>query len=289
MAIIETKISNLKTYEGNGFIENDLHIFDSVKDLPIPNNPCRLSYYIIGVCLHGKAQYSVDTEDLTIKENDAIVIHERQVLDNYMFSSDFDGIFLFISNNFFNEVIKGIHDLVTLFLFTRSHPVISLTAQQASQLTEYYNILKRKVNEKDNFFRKDFVRSLLLAAIYDMSNIIYRMQQTNKKSQTRAESIFANFLHLVEGNYKKERRVNWYANQLTITSKYLSETVKQVSKRTPNEWIDRFVMLEIKVLLKNSMMNIKEIAQDLNFPNQSFLGKYFKEHTGLSPSEYRKS
>lgn len=289
MAIIETEISNLKLYEGNASIENDLFIFDSVKDLPIPNNPCRLNYYIIGVCLHGKAQYSVDTEDLMIKENDAIVIHERQVLDNYMFSSDFDGIFLFISNNFFNEVIKGIHDLVTLFLFTRNHPVISLTTEQASQLTEYYDILRKKVNEKDNYFRKDFVRSLLLAVIYDMSNIIYRMQLTNNKNQTRAETIFAGFLHLVEENYKNERRVSWYGDQLCITSKYLSETVKQVSKRTPNEWIDRFVVLEIRVLLKNSTMSIKEIAQNLNFPNQSFLGKYFKDHAGMSPSEYRKS
>lgn len=288
MAIIETKLSNLKIYEGNGFIEDDLLIFDSVKDLPLPDNPCRLNYYIIGVCLQGTAQYSVDTEDFAIKENDAIIIHERQVIDSYLFSSDFDGFFLFISSNFFNEVIKGIHDLVTLFLFTRNHPVISLTKEQVAQLIEYYNILKKKVNESGNYFRKDFVRSLLLAVIYDMSDIIYRLQQTNNKSQTRAEAIFADFLHLVQENYKKERRVSWYGDKLCITSKYLSETVKQVSKRTPNEWIDRFVVLEIRVLLKNSVMSIKEISQDMNFPNQSFLGKYFKDHTAMSPSQYRR-
>jgi AraC-like DNA-binding protein len=82
--------------------------------------------------------------------------------------------------------------------------------------------------------------------------------------------------------------VSWYGEQLCITPKYLSETVKQVSRRTPNEWIDNFVTLEVRVLLKNSSMSIKEIAQHLNFPNQSFLGKYFKEHVGMSPSEYRK-
>jgi len=62
-----------------------------------------------------------------------------------------------------------------------------------------------------------------------------------------------------------------------------------VSRRTPNEWIDNYVTLEIRVLLKNSSMSIKEIAQNLNFPNQSFLGKYFKEHVGMSPKEYRRS
>ena len=65
--------------------------------------------------------------------------------------------------------------------------------------------------------------------------------------------------------------------------------VKQVSKRTPNDWIDNYVMLEIRVLLKNTTKSIKEIADAVNFPNQSFLGKFFKEHMGMSPSEYRKS
>jgi AraC-like DNA-binding protein len=93
----------------------------------------------------------------------------------------------------------------------------------------------------------------------------------------------------VERNFRVERRVGWYAEQLCITPKYLSETVKQVSRRTPNEWIDNYVTLEVRVLLKNSTMSIKEIAQTLNFPNQSFLGKFFKEHVGMSPSDYRKN
>jgi ATP-dependent helicase/nuclease subunit A len=93
---------------------------------------------------------------------------------------------------------------------------------------------------------------------------------------------------LLQENFRTERRVSWYAKQLEITAKYLSEVVKNVSKRTPNEWIDSYVVLEIRVMLKNSTKSIKEITEELNFPNQSFLGKYFKEHVGVSPSEYRK-
>ena len=68
----------------------------------------------------------------------------------------------------------------------------------------------------------------------------------------------------------------------------MSELIKQVSKRTPNEWIDSYVMLEIRVLLKNTTKSIKEIAEAVNFPNQSFFGKYFKEHMGMSPTEFRR-
>ena len=93
---------------------------------------------------------------------------------------------------------------------------------------------------------------------------------------------------MVEEHFRSERRVGWYAIQLGITSKYLSETVKTISKRTPNEWIDYYVTTELSVLLKNSTLSIKDITARMNFPNQSFLGKYFKEHVGVSPSEFRK-
>ena len=121
----------------------------------------------------------------------------------------------------------------------------------------------------------------------DLSNIIFRMQTTVDRRQTRGEAIFTQFLQLVELNFRHERRVSWYAKQLCISPKYLSEIIKQVSRRTPNDWIDNFVTLEIRVLLRNSTKSIKEIAQELNFPNQSFFGKFFKEHVGLSPSQYR--
>ena len=94
---------------------------------------------------------------------------------------------------------------------------------------------------------------------------------------------------MLEANFRSERRVSWYAEQLCITPKYLSEAIKKVSKRTPYEWINSYVTRELRVMLKNTNMNIKEIAEALNFPNQSFLGKFFKEHVGMSPSEYRRS
>jgi AraC-like DNA-binding protein len=61
-----------------------------------------------------------------------------------------------------------------------------------------------------------------------------------------------------------------------------------VSRRTPNEWIDDYIILELRVQLKNTTKTIKEIARDLNFPNQSFLGKFFREHVGISPLRYRR-
>ena len=122
---------------------------------------------------------------------------------------------------------------------------------------------------------------------YDVGNIIYRFKETDKP-QTRAEAILTKYIKMVEANFRQERRVGWYAQQLCITPKYLSEMVKAASNKTPNEWIDNYVTMELRVLLKNSSKSIKAITEEMNFPNQSFLGKYFKEHVGMSPSKYRK-
>ena len=123
---------------------------------------------------------------------------------------------------------------------------------------------------------------------YDVGNVIYRVKNFDE-SLRRSEKVFTNFLKMVEENCRKERRVAWYAQQQNITPKYLSEAVKRVSGRTAVEWVENYVTMELRVLLKNSTKTIKEIANEMNFPNQSFLGKYFREHVGVTPSEYRKS
>ena len=81
--------------------------------------------------------------------------------------------------------------------------------------------------------------------------------------------------------------MGFYARQLCITPKYLTTLIKRISGLSVSEWIDNYVIIEAKTLLKYSTMSIQEIAYYLNFPNQSFFGKYFKNHTGMTPTAYR--
>ena len=140
----------------------------------------------------------------------------------------------------------------------------------------------------EHHFRTDLVKTLLLAMFYDMSNVILRVGKKQPEKTRRGDTIFEKFIRLVEENYRTERRVSWYADKLGISGKYLSEVIKQVSHRTPNYWIDDYVVLELRVQLKNTTKSFRDIAQELNFANQSFLGKYFKAHVGISPTEFRK-
>ena len=99
----------------------------------------------------------------------------------------------------------------------------------------------------------------------------------------------AKFILAVSEHFRTHRQVNYYANKLCISAKHLSSVVKEISGRTAGEWIENYVTMEAKVLLRTTDMTIQEIATNLNFLNQSFFGKYFKHITGVSPTAYRKA
>lgn len=104
---------------------------------------------------------------------------------------------------------------------------------------------------------------------------------------THREGIVAKFLKCVSDNFKTERRVEFYADKMCISSKHLSAVVKEVTGKTASEWIDIYVILEAKVLLHTTSLSIQQISGRLNFANQSFFGKYFKRLTGKTPTEFR--
>lgn len=271
------------------FIEGDLIINDDMKRMAFATQPWRMTFIFVGLCTKGHARYTVDTQEHSVDVNDVIIITDRHVVENSFASPDLEGLCMMISVEFFADMIKNVSEMSSLLLFAKNHPVAKLTEHEAEMFKNYFYLLKAKVADTQNYFRRDVVKTLMLAMTYDLGNVIYHGRQAGDRRNTRGDAIFTSFIRLVEDNFKSERRVSWYASQLCITPKYLSETVKHVSKRTPNEWIDDYVILEARVLLKNSSKNIKEIASELNFPNQSFLGKFFKEHVGVSPSVYRRS
>ena len=218
-------------------------------------------------------------------------ISEGHILDAYEPSSNYECLYIMVSTEFYHSFVMNVKNVSSLLLFSMNNPVVPLTPHEVQVYTNYYQTIRTKIADTRHHFRTNLVKALLLAMFYDMSNVIWRVERNDIKNRTRkrADALFTQFIGLVEDNFRMERRVSWYAEQLGITPKYLSEMVKQVSKRTPNEWIDSYVLLEIRVLLKNTTKSMGEIADAVNFPNQSFFGKFFKERIGMSPSAYRKS
>ena len=287
--IVETSMALAKQWENSGSLDDDLLLLDRMNEVPFPREPRRMNFILIALCTGGQVRYTMDTQEQVVNPGDILIAGEHHVIDNYQATPDLSGLCFIVSVKFFQEVIKTVSDVSALFLFSRRFPVLHLKERDQSVFKEYFSVIRTKLQNTENHFRRDLIRTLLLAMFYDLSNVVYHFQQEAEHHRSRADVVFTRFIKLVEEHCRHERRVSWYAGQLDITPKYLSECIKRASRRTPNEWIDSYVTMELRVLLKNSTKSIREIAEEMNFANQSFLGKYFKEHIGMSPSQYRRS
>lgn len=279
----------METVGRGSFIDGDILLSDDIAKIPMATGPRRMTFIMLALCTAGSARYTVDTREQEVKAGDIIIITERHVVDNYCPSADIAGLCIMMSAGFFYEMVHNISEVSSLILFSRNNPVVSVTEREAEVFKSYFHIIQRKTMETDNHYRRHVVLSLALAMLYDLSNIIYRLRFESGRWTSRYEELFTIFIRLVEENFRRERRVSWYAKQMGLSAKYLSEAIRQASQRTPNGWIDSYVSLEIRLQLRNTRKSIKQIAEEMNFPSQSFLGKYFKDNVGMSPSEYRRS
>lgn len=168
---------------------------------------------------------------------------------------------------------------------------LSFTDEQIRELGEYYALFFRTLACPEAPFRTEAFRCLIAAAIYRIGAIFFSKVKTgsNRPTNNRREALFERFMQLLEEHHVSERNVAFYADHLFLTPKHVSKVILEVSGKTPTQWIDEYVVLEAKSLLKYSNLTIQEIADYLNFSTQSVFGKYFKHKTGLSPREYKES
>ena len=231
-------------------------------------------------------------------------VHERSLLVNvpgniikttYSLNPDelrnLDLYFVLASREFMSDIrfdfTKVVQDSIRLW----NNPCIILNDEALSFAEEYFSLAKRILtSDKNN--KRDILRSLMTSFTYVTIDLwqeqLSLSQPDESKSSTRVNQIFERFIALVTEYHTAERGMAFYADKLCLTPKYLSKLVKQASGRSAPDWIDAFVILEAKNMLKYTDMAIKEIVYALHFPNQSVFYKFFKAHTGLTPSEYRK-
>ena len=155
------------------------------------------------------------------------------------------------------------------------------------EIRQLFQLIKTMLRSDKERYRHEIIRTIFTAVFYIITELNQR-DQPEPRRQGRCEVIFEEFMELLQQYNKMERNVGFYARKLRITPKYLSSVVKDVSGKTAAQWIDESVILEAKTLLKYSGLSIQEISYHLNFSTQSFFGKYFKQHTGTSPSRYKR-
>lgn len=271
-------------------LDNDVILVDSLKKLPELTEARRMSLCLfIGLCTDGVASISVNDKKRIASRNNIMIITDESVVGSINFSDDFEGFGFFISYKLLQEILKDVQNMSDLVLLTHNHPVFEVNKAERDMIIHYFQEIMERVKIMTHRYRLEVVRLMLLTMIYDLASAFDRIVTDTGKGdkQSRAERIFVQFLQLVEHHYREQRQVQWYAARMDMSPKYLCEIISSVSRRSPNEWIDKFVTTEIRNQLRHTTKRISEIAKDMNFPTQSFLGKYFKENVGVSPSDYR--
>lgn len=251
----------------------------------------RMATTFFVLCKDGEVDITYNQKHYVLKKNSLIVgipdivvqINSQSLIDaNAMFCKKefLDGLNVNVNNS-----------LIHILLYILNNPILELTAEELSDLQHTFMDLEKfaKTNEED-FFTKEIIASGIRAFIYKVCRIVScRIKQSEyPRVNTRKYDYFKRFFALLATGYKQHRNVNWYAEQLHLSTKYFTSLIRQVSGRTTVDWINDRVIYEAKNLLLYSEMSITEIAYQLNFPSTSFFSKYFKNIVGINPSEFRK-
>ncbi len=285
--ILRLDLTALDKFPEVDYIENDFAIFNNIDNVPIFDYPTRLDLAVLAIVTGGNSKIGVNLKDYYLKKNDLVITLPDQIIQIYEQSEDFSGIFFVLSRSFTDEISVSLDRILPIFFYIKDNSSTELNDDEVASIIKYHSFLWEKVRNKNNVYRREIAKNMIRALVFEMYSI-FESHLPIKKYKSRKEEIFESFLLSVSRNFLKERSVTFYADQLFLTPKHLSRVVKEVSGRSAGEWIDEQVVLEAKAKLKSSSFTVMEIADQLGFPNQSFFGKYFKHHTGKSPSEYRK-
>ena len=293
-------LPQLEALEGVDSIENELVLFRYkevmprlMRDMPMHSdtmrNPHKFDFFIFVNHTAGSMKFKVDMEEYELANPfNMIKLAPGQIVSFDKISADLDAMIVFLSKRFFENLLVYVNGSVP-FRFGSHHNLIEHYEVDATDPTPnlFFNAVKHCLRDKANPYRLQVVQHVMMAMFYSSSKI-REFDNETPQARTNADVLSKEFLTLVKEHFRKERQLKFYADSLCITPRYLSRVVKECTGSSAAEWIERCVVLAARALLKSTNMTIQQISDELNFPSQTFFGKYFKRRVGMSPKEYRR-
>lgn len=263
---------------------------NSASEMEIFRLPSRLNALIIGVGTEGETSLTSNLQEFRLKKDSLFIFSPKHILQ-VQSNNRFKAHLIVIAPDFLKRININTKRMMPLFLQFGSLPCMELTQAESQSLRSFISMVEQELKGSETDFSSEIIGGLIAATIYKVGDILTHYltehPEVDSPIHNRAEEYFRQFTELLGEHYKHERSVGFYARQLCITPKYLTTLIKRISGKSVSEWIDNYVILEAKTLLKYSNMSVQEIAYYLNFPNQSFFGSYFKRNAGMSPSQYK--
>lgn len=281
-------------------MDNSLVIARSAGNLhpSIAGEPFKLNGLTITLIEKGTLEIDLDDNSYTA-EGPALlvldpVVTARMSSDRW---EDVEIFSLFCTSDFLNGLNVNLSALHLPDLAEKPARTLPLSEADTHLMQSYFNLLLLALRSFtgtpiDHHIASSLVASVLYLVVqlhYKSLNVESIVRPAATGPRPKRTSYVRDFLRLVHVDYVRHRDLEYYAKRLCISQKYLSVLVKNATGKTASRWIDDFVIMEAKNLLRYSDKNVQQVAYALNFVNQSAFGKYFKHLTGMSPSQYQKS
>lgn len=248
------------------------------------------------LCTNGEVQVTLEKEIHRIRRGDMYIYMPSLPIRLLYKSEDAEGLLVVLDVDFMLPVVQRVANAENL-LHVRRYPFFSLTEENFGYIRSMLEKLWERIYEEDKD-RKGFlqqrlqvelIKSMAQTITYEVLSIYFSKLPIQPMVQTKKDLIFHQFLLSLFRHFRQEREVAFYAELQHLSPRYFSSIIKEKSGNNALQWIVQMVITEAKLLLETSDLSIKEISVQLNFPTQSFFGKYFKQYTGISPKEFREN
>lgn len=269
-------------FVGSGFVVT-LNAVKGIKKVFEGNIPLRFEDMRMGYIKSGEADVTINLIPYHIKQGMLMYISSESIMQVDHYSDDFDLEGFTIPNDLLSISLHGnIPSLMTFDMYDvhliPSEEEISIFKNLLAMLWSVATLLNSD---------QELVRDIISALIHYYNYLFVKYNKSEDRMKSRERDIFNKFIYLVNRSNGVERQLDYYADKMCLSQRYLGSIIKNVSGSTAKEWIDRATITEIKVLLKHSDKQITQIADQLQFPNYSFFSKFFKRLTGTTPKKYR--
>lgn len=241
------------------------------------------------LCLEGSGRLVFNNIPIKVHANDSLIFSNAELVSDIVAGEDLRVEYIVIRTSFINRILPanryGIGGRISLF----GDPVISLTEEEAGKLHEDMQHLRSRLSDTGHAFYDNLVGGLAQAMIYDLYDFHFK-QNMSIDATGSASIVVKGFMDLLNaGLCKSHRDVKFYAEELHVTPKYLSDTVKRLTGQTVTQMITAYTLPFVTGMLKDNKLSIVQIADALNFASVSYFCRYVQKHLGMPPGDYRKS
>lgn len=255
--------------------------------------PFKVDCYMAAYCVEGSVDCSINLTDYHLTTGTLLLITPGNIVRLTQpdeLKEDLRVSLICASTSFITGIGINPSKFLVEAMEVLRDPCIHLSDDEAEMLHKYVN-LAIDITKTNPQFVHDSIAGLVSSIFYQFAGFLadskHRQDMEAPARTTRQRQMLEQFIKLAINDHAREHQVGYYADRMCVTPKYLSKIVKETSGRSVPEWLAELLILDAKNMLRHTDMTIKEIAARLCFPSQSFFFRFFKNHTGQTPTQYR--